>query len=178
MFTSDTLNSQLYVLGDKMDKARKLPTDIKWIWRLNAIIDFVILGIITAAFFIWKMTAPVNMKNALGIISIALLVVTIVIFVIELSIVSYHWNFWTYYIDEQYVELHHGYFFRKQIIIPIARIQNVTLKQGPILRLKDLQKIEIVTAAGARDIAGIKTSQADDLKGLIMKLAREARNDL
>ena len=109
---------------------------------------------------------------------IILLILAMVVFAIELALVPYHWNFWTYYIDDMQVELHHGFFFRKQILIPIARVQNVTLKQGPILHWKDLHKVVIVTAAGASEIDGLKSAEADNLKELIMKLAREARNDL
>ncbi|MQS53273.1 PH domain-containing protein [Companilactobacillus mishanensis] len=161
-----------------MNKVEKLPADIKKIWRLNAYFDFFILFVVSAVFYIWKIFAPKNMQPALFRISLIILAIAIVIFIIELALVQYRWNFWTFYIDERQVELHHGYFFRKQIVIPIARVQNVTLKQGPILRLKDLHKVIVVTAAGSDEISGLKTSQANDLKELIMKLAKEARNDL
>ena len=161
-----------------MDKVKKLPKDIKMIWRFNALIDCVILLIITLAIFIGKIFAPKGMQTFLLVIGSIFLVLTIVIPLIEILLINYHWNYWTYYIDEQQVELHHGFFFRKQIVIPIARIQNVTLKQGPILRLKNLQKVIVETAAGASEISGIKNDEADGLKELIMRLAREARNDL
>lgn len=161
-----------------MDKVKKLPEDIKMIWRLNALIDCMISLIIAVAIFIGKMFAPKGMQTFLLIAGIIFLVLTALVPLIEILLINYHWNYWTYYIDDQQVELHHGFFFRKQIVIPIARIQNVTLKQGPILRWKDLQKVIVETAAGASDISGIKSAEADDLKKLIMRLAREARNDL
>lgn len=161
-----------------MDKVKKLPKSIKTIWRWNALIDCAILLVITLAIFIGKLFAPKGMQTFLLIVGLIFLVLTVLVPLIEMALINYHWNYWTYYIDDRQVELHHGFFFRKQIIIPIARIQNVTLKQGPILRLKDLQKVIIETAAGASDISGIKNSEADDLKNLIMRLAQEARNDL
>lgn len=63
-------------------------------------------------------------------------------------------------------------------MIPIARVQNVTLKQGPVLKWKSLQKVIIVTAAGSEDISGLRIQDADELKELIMRLAKEARNDI
>lgn len=161
-----------------MNQIEKLPSEIKFIWRLSAYLDFLFLLLVTVGTFIWKVLAPAGMKQPLTWISIILLIISIITLLTELALVSYHWNFWTYLIDERHVELHHGFFFRKQTIIPIARVQNVTLKQGPILRLKDLQKIEIVTAAGSSKIDGLLSSQADTLKELIMKLAQEAQNDL
>lgn len=161
-----------------MDKVKKLPEDIKTIWRWNALLNCVILLIISLAMLIGKIFAPKGMQIFLLITSVIFFVLAIFALLIEMLLINYHWNFWTYYIDEQQVELHHGFFFRKQIIIPIARMQNVTLKQGPILQLKDLQKVIVETAAGASDIAGIKNDEAMNLKKLIMKLAREAKNDL
>lgn len=161
-----------------MNQIEKLPSEIKFIWRINALIDFFFLLLVTVGIFIWKVLAPTTMKQPLTWIFSGLLIISIIILLVKLALVHYHWNFWTYLIDETRVELHHGFFFRKQTIIPIARVQNVTLKQGPILRLKDLQKIEIVTAAGSSNIDGLATSQADNLKELIMKLAQEAQNDL
>lgn len=161
-----------------MDKVQKLPKDIKLIWRLSAGFDFLALILVMLGFLIWRIFAPVQMRGALLVIAMVILAIAVLTFLAELALVSYRWNFWTYYIDDRQVQLHHGYFFRKQIIIPIARVQNVTLKQGPVLRLKDLQKVVIVTAAGSSDIAGLKNEQADHLKELIMQLAREARNDI
>lgn len=161
-----------------MNNIKKLPIEIKSIWRLNAIMDFLILIAITIAIFIWRIFAPIDMKKGLGVATLILLITAILVLLIELILVTYHWNFWTYYIDERQVELHHGFFFRKQIIMPIARIQNVTLKQGPILRWKNLQKVIIVTAAGSEEIAGLKNDEANNLKELIMKLAQEAKNDI
>ncbi|AKP67333.1 PH domain-containing protein [Companilactobacillus ginsenosidimutans] len=161
-----------------MDNIKKLPKDVKKIWRLSATFDFVIVLLVMAAFLFWYAAAPVGMKNTLMTISMIILAFGILDYIFELALVEYRWNFWTYYIDDRQVELHHGFFFRKQIIIPIARVQNVTLKQGPILRWKDLQKVNIVTAAGHSEISGLKTDEADNLKEIIMKLAREARNDI
>lgn len=159
-----------------MDKVEKLPKEIKTIWRINAAIDFLIIFVMGSASSIISVAVPsIDLKS---IIPIAIFIIAVVILIIELVLIPYRWNFWTYYIDERQVELHKGFFFRKQVIIPIARVQNVTLKQGPILRIKDLQKIIIVTAAGKSEIEGIKTTQAESLKEIIMKLAQEAKNDI
>lgn len=161
-----------------MDDVKKLPSEIKSIWRLDAGINFITLLVVALIVWLIRLATSGSFKAGLTTTIWIILGVALVILLAQLALIPYRWNFWTYYIDERQVQLHHGYFFRKQIIIPIARIQNVTLKQGPILHLKDLQKVIIVTAAGSSEISGIKSSEADDLKELIMKLAREARNDL
>ncbi|WP_334331838.1 MULTISPECIES: PH domain-containing protein [unclassified Companilactobacillus] len=161
-----------------MDKIKRLPADIKQTWKINAVIDFAIWLVIVSAIFIGRIFVPTGMKKIFLIVGIIIAIVNLVWLIAELLLINYHWNYWTYFVDGRQVELHHGYFFRKQIVIPIARVQNVTLKQGPILRLKDLQKVIVETAAGASEIDGLKTSEANEIKELIMELAREAKNDL
>lgn len=162
----------------EMDKVKQLPEQIKSIWRIRAVIDLLITLIIAVPFFVWSKVAPTSVEPWLSIISLVIAAFGVVDFLFQLAIIPYHYKFWTYYIDDRQVELHHGFFFRKQIIIPIARVQNVTLIQGPIIRLKQLQKVKVVTAAGSEDIAGLKQEEANELKELIMKLAKEARNDI
>lgn len=161
-----------------MDKVEKLPRQIKTIWKINAFFDFFIFLIIFIALLFLPMLFPTEAGGFFKISQIVVGILAVLVLVSELVLITYRWNFWTYYIDERQVELHKGFFFRKQIIIPIARVQNVTLKQGPILRIKDLQKIIIVTAAGQSEIEGIKSTQAEELKEIIMKLAQEAKNDI
>ncbi|MFC6322547.1 PH domain-containing protein [Companilactobacillus baiquanensis] len=161
-----------------MDKVEKLPSEIKTIWKINAFFDFFIFLIIFIVLLFLPMLFPTVAGGFFKVSQIVVGILAVLVLVSELVLITYRWNFWTYYIDERQVELHKGFFFRKQVIIPIARVQNVTLKQGPILRIKDLQKIIIVTAAGQSEIEGIKSTQAEELKEIIMKLAQEAKNDI
>ncbi|WP_125589178.1 PH domain-containing protein [Companilactobacillus jidongensis] len=161
-----------------MDKVEKLPKSIKTIWRIHAVIEFIIFLIVVQAVSLIKLVIPNDTSNYFNIGEGIVIAIGSMCLIASFFYVVYLWNFWTYYIDDRQVQLHSGYFFRKQIIIPIARVQNVTLKQGPILRWKNLQKIVIVTAAGKSEIDGIDSEQADQLKETIMKLAQEAKNDI
>lgn len=161
-----------------MEKVEQLPKSIKMIWRVHALIEFGIFLIIMLGVGLLKLVLPAGAQNYFNIIWGIIGGIGVVILIGSFFLVNYLWKFWTYYIDERQVQLHSGYFFRKQVIIPIARVQNVTLKQGPILRWKDLQKVVIVTASGKSEIDGIKSEQADQLKETIMKLAQEAKNDI
>ncbi len=161
-----------------MNDTKKLSVDIKKIWRLKALLEFIFFMIATAGLLWWHRLAPEKLQS--WILSVALIVLFLGLagLIFELVLVEYRWNFWTYFNDDRQVELHRGFFFRKQVVIPIARVQNVTLKQGPILRWKNLQKVVIETAAGSSEISGLKKPEADQLKELIMELAREAKNDI
>ncbi|MFC6175327.1 PH domain-containing protein [Companilactobacillus huachuanensis] len=161
-----------------MDKIKELPRSIKAVWRIHATIEFIIFVLIMIGVGLIRLVLPTTFKGYFDLIMIIIWGLGMIVFIGSMFLVNYLWTFWTYYIDERQIQLHSGYFFRKQVIIPIARVQNVTLKQGPILRWKDLQKVVIVTASGRSEIDGILSDQADQLKETIMQLAQEAKNDM
>ena len=48
-----------------MNQIEKLPREIKFIWRLNAYLDFTFLLLVTVGIFIWQLLAPIGMKQPL-----------------------------------------------------------------------------------------------------------------
>ena len=68
---------------------------------------------------------------------------------------------WGYYMDDEKVVIRHGLFFISQTIIPIVRIQNITISQGPINRHLGLYKVEISLASGSHEIVGLNQETAD-----------------
>lgn len=88
---------------------------------------------------------------------------------------------WGYYIDEEKVVIRHGLFFIRQTIIPVIRIQNITISQGPINRHLGLYKVEIALASGSHEIVGLDQETADAIgESLRVKLYRrmEAKGEL
>ena len=68
---------------------------------------------------------------------------------------------WGYYIDDEKVVIRHGLFFISQTIVPVIRIQNITISQGPINRRLGLYKVEIALASGSHEIVGLDQATAD-----------------
>mgnify|MGYP003316311051 CR=1 FL=1 len=68
---------------------------------------------------------------------------------------------WGYYIDDEKVVIRHGLFFINETIIPIIRIQNITISQGPINRNLGLYEVEIALASGSHEIIGLDRDTAD-----------------
>jgi len=65
-----------------------------------------------------------------------------------------------------------GVFFRKTTVIPFNRIQHAEVKQGPIERRFNLQRLEIYSAGGEGSdlyIPGLLGKRADQLKDFIIK---------
>lgn len=154
--------------------AKHLPKTIKTIWIWTSLIELT-LGLLLAigTWLLSRWFAPTFWH----ITTIGILILTLLITITELALVPYRWQFNTYLVNPRQFELHDGYFFRKQTVIPIAQIQNIKLEQGPLLRLKHLQAVTLVTAASSHTIAGIPAAESEQFKSLVMALAQEARTD-
>ena len=68
---------------------------------------------------------------------------------------------WGYIISEDRVDIRHGIFYIQRTIIPIVRIQHVTIAQGPINRRLGVSTILINTASGVFKIEGLSNENAD-----------------
>jgi len=99
-----------------------------------------------------------------GIISVYMLVTLYLFPAIE-------YRQWGYIISDDRVEIRHGIFFIKNIVIPIVRIQHITISQGPINRKLGVSIINIHTASGQFGIEGISNETASSIaEGLKSKL--------
>ena len=70
---------------------------------------------------------------------------------------------WNYMISDEKIEIIHGIFFIKRDIIPVIRIQNITLKQGPLYRRYGLYSVVIALASGTFEIVGLNLDTAEDI---------------
>ncbi|TPR24970.1 hypothetical protein DY102_00665 [Apilactobacillus timberlakei] len=94
----------------------------------------------------------------------------------ELTLIPYRYAFNKYKISEEYVEIQKGFFFRKLSSIPIARVQNVNLNQGPLLRIQKLNSVYIDTAGDNHKIEAVTHQEAQLIRKQVMDLAMEAKN--
>ena len=80
---------------------------------------------------------------------------------------------WGYSVEEDKVVIRHGIFFIRKTIIPIIRIQNITVSQGPINRKLGLFEVEMALASGSFSIEGLDKETADAIsENLKAKLYR------
>ena len=94
---------------------------------------------------------------------ITVLTVIIVVFSIIETFVFPFWEykFWRYGIFDDKIETVNGVIIKKKIIIPISRVQNIKIEQGPIQRIFGIVTIKIVTAGGDHEIPAITSVEAD-----------------
>ncbi|MBE5926020.1 MAG: hypothetical protein E7270_03560 [Lachnospiraceae bacterium] len=75
----------------------------------------------------------------------------------------FRYHRYRYYLDSTSIETISGYIFVKHRIVPIERIQNVSISEGPIDRKFGVGKVTIVTGGGDIDISNISKNIADEI---------------
>lgn len=154
-----------------MENSQSLPKKIINVWFLSELLGLIVaIIIIIAGFYIINIFFSIKLIYCLALVGLSILVT-----IFRFILIPYYYRFWKYQINDQFVYIQSGFFFKSQKTIPINRIQNVDLEQGPLLRLNNLKKININTAAKSFSIDGITNNEATILRNQIVRSARKAR---
>lgn len=131
-------------------------------WRIGRAISFAILLVVCAALriigglivqmepYLWTVTL------ALGLLLLYKLLGILIYPMIE-------YRQWGYYITEDKVDIRHGIFFVTNTIIPIIRIQHITVSQGPVNRRLGLYEVELSLASDNFKIECLAKEVADEI---------------
>ncbi len=146
------------------------------VWRVTDLIQnliglFIIGGLIfSSRYFDWV--------NWIDIILYILLGFILIIMIYELTIRPVLLQkTWRYDIDENYIQLKHGFINKRSLIIPMSRVEYVNTNQGPILRHYDLSVLTIGTITSANEIPAIPVAEAQEIRELIIHLAELDNNE-
>lgn len=146
-------------------------------WRIGRLIGlfflsiFIIIGLIFAGHV--KQIEPYIKYAYLGA---ALLFIYKIIGLILYPEIEYRQ--WRYMITEDKIEIRHGIFFLTTTVIPIVRVQHITISRGPVYRKLGLSKVRIFLASGSFEIEGLSENTAniisENLKSKVLeRLNRE-----
>jgi len=141
-------------------------------WRIRRGISFIFLLIIVGVgLLIMNNVGPDNKYNKYMYISTGLLLLYKLIGIVIYPIIEY--KQWRYAITEDKVEIRHGIFFVTTTVIPIIRVQHITISRGPIYRKLGLSSVKIFLASGSFDIEGLLENTAtvisESLKSSVME---------
>jgi len=138
--------------------------DIKAVksWRIGQAIGFAITfaiaaGIFTAA-YITGWDGPVRIIVEITAIGLSIYALIGMVLFPKLEYMQ-----WGYKVEEDRVVIRHGIFFIKESVIPVIRIQSITVSQGPINRRFGLFNVEIALASGTFEIEGLTRETADTI---------------
>ncbi len=83
------------------------------------------------------------------------------------------WRRWRYEIRPDEVDLQRGVWWVSRTLVPLARIQHVDTRQGPLQRRYGLSTVVFHTAAGPNHIPELSTPIAAEARDRIADLTRE-----
>lgn len=87
-----------------------------------------------------------NHMRIVNILSFIIIGITVLSAYIE---PFFEYKQWSYRIDEEEIFFTEGVFFKRSVTIPIVRIQNINLSEGPVNRKFNLADVKIGTAGGS-----------------------------
>lgn len=85
---------------------------------------------------------------------------------------------WRFDVTPTDVDLYHGVFVKKRVLVPLVRVQHVQTKQGPLLRAHGLASVTVSTAGESFEIPGLAEADAEALRDRVAELARLAKEDV
>lgn len=128
-------------------------------WRIARMIRLIIFLLI-ALFDTFLLS---NEGTVWTVITYGLWIITVYCLISFIVYPPLEYRQWGYYIDEEKVVIKHGLFFISQTIIPIIRIQNITISQGLINRALGLHTVEMSLASGSFEIVGLDQETAESI---------------
>jgi len=149
----------------------KLSKDSIRVWRISAIITYIILIAISGALlfasyhFDWVSWVQIGLWVITGLF---VLLSPWSIFIDP----GLSYRYFHYGIDENYVRIYSGIFFKTDLVVPMTKIQYVEADQGPLLRKYKLQSITIGTLGSSHEIPALNEAVAFELRDKISTLAK------
>ena len=129
-----------------------------------------VLGVCHAA------DAPADAVASVVIVALAALAVLVGWFIVVLPPLAL--RFRRHEIRSTAVFIQRGFLTRRRAIVPLARVQFVTSRRGPIERKFGLGTVVLQTAAGSEFIAFLDDDELDGLQERISDLARRSSHDI
>jgi len=83
------------------------------------------------------------------------------------------WRMWRYEIRPDEIDLQRGILWIDRTLVPLARIQHVDTRQGPLQRRFGLSTVVFYTAAGPNQIPELSTAVAAEVRDRIAELTGE-----
>jgi uncharacterized protein len=150
--------------------SERLDPRAKTLWRMTGTMGALPL-LAGGAFASWVLLvpagAPLYAGAAPGAAALALAVLIVGV------LPTLRWRRWRYEIREEEVDLQRGILWVSRTLVPLARIQHVDTRHGPLERRLGLATVIFYTAAGANEIPELSAPIAADVRDRIAALARE-----
>ena len=165
-----------------MDKKLSNKAIKSWvIGRTIGLVSFVVIYLVLR-FFLPRL--EINSINYIIDHYISLINMIILIIIALIAIAAYiepffEYKQWSYRINEEEIYFTEGIFFKRSVTIPIVRIQNINLSEGPINRKFNLADVNIGTAGGSYKIPNLDKEEVEKIREFLkIKINENIREEL
>ena len=107
-------------------------------------------------------------------VKIAYLVILALVILNTLISPTFRYERYRYRIDDECIHVKEGYIWVTEVIVPIERIQNLEVSQGPFDRHYNVAKVTVTTGGGAVSLNFIAKGKADEIAEHLKKRVNEA----
>ncbi|MBA3426500.1 MAG: PH domain-containing protein [Rubrobacteraceae bacterium] len=153
----------------KDEPSERLDPRARTLWRivgaLNAL-PLVVAGVAGS----WALLRLVDASFFTGVLPALAGVVLLLLMVVVAP--TLRWRRWRYEIREDEVDLQRGILWIARTLVPLARIQHVDTRSGPLQRRFGLATVIFYTAAGANQIPELSAPIAAKVRDRIAELTR------
>lgn len=142
---------------------QKLDPKAKKMWRVGRIFGLAIM-LVAYGFGIYIFYRTFSEAHLMDLLPLAAISMALPIILQILNLLIYppvEYRQWAYMITADRIEIKKGIFFHSTKIVPISRIQHVTVSEGPLARFYKLASVTINTAGGSMKIEGLAKETAE-----------------
>jgi uncharacterized protein len=154
----------------KAEPAERLDPRAKTLWRITGILGALPL-LVGGALGSWTLLRVVEVPFLVRILPF--LAALGLFAALAVVMPDLRWRRWRYEIREGEVDLQQGIVWVSRTLVPLARIQHVDTRQGPLQRRFGLATVVFYTAAGANRIPELSAPVAARVRDRIADLTRE-----
>jgi uncharacterized protein len=140
------------------------------LWRLTAALGMTPLVIGGGV----AMQVLLRLDQTPAWIALLPLLLAILLGIVTIGVVPpLRWRMWRYEIRPDEIDLQRGILWIERTLVPLARIQHVDTRQGPLQRRFGLSTVVFYTAAGPNQIPELSTPIAAEVRDRIAVLTGE-----
>jgi uncharacterized protein len=154
----------------KDEPAERLDPRAKTLWRITGTLNTLPL-LAGATFGGWALVRLADRPLLVGVLPVLVVLALVVLSVGVMP--GLRWRRWRYEIRTDEVDLQRGIFWVARTLVPLARIQHVDTRQGPLQRRFGLATVVFYTAAGPNQIPELSTPVAAGVRDRIAELTTE-----
>lgn len=155
----------------RTEPAKRLDPRAKMLWRITGALQSALIlagGVFGSYVLVSRAGAPLYLAvwPLLG----ALVLAVLLVFVLPPLL----WRRWRYEIRPLEVDLQRGLVRVTRTLVPMARVQHVDTRRGPLQRRFGLSTVVFYTAAGPNEIPQLAQKTAAEVRDRIAELTRTA----